>query len=204
MLITLEGSEGCGKTVQAAALVAVLRQEGFNVLATREPGGTPVGDRIRSILLDRKHGEMERSTEVLLFQASRSQLVRQVIRPHLEAGGIVVCDRYADSSLAYQGYGYGLDLAQIRNLIHFATDGLTPDLSIFLDVDVEEGLQRRKSGEQINRLDTYQVEFYQRVRQGYLELIAQEPQRWVTVDAGRPLEIVGSQVQHLVLERLRR
>jgi len=138
----------------------------------------------------------------LLFQASRAQLVDQVIRPHLVEGDIVICDRYADSTLAYQGYGHQVDLVQLRQLVDFATDGLKPDLTVLLDVDVEEGLRRRKHGGDWNRLDAYELAFHQRVRQGYLELMKADPGRWVYVDAGNSQEQVQATIRQLVVEKL--
>ena len=202
MFITFEGSEGSGKTSQLAQLVAFLQESGYTVLTPREPGGTAIGEQVRSVLFDLKNTGMLSSTEVLLFQASRAQLVGEVIRPYLASGGIVLCDRYADSTLAYQGYGRQLDLAQLRALIDFATGGLKPDLTLLLDVAVEVGLQRRSQDGNRNRLDILDVAFYQRVRQGYLELAHLEPQRWVTIDAGQPSEAVQADIRRVVLQRL--
>lgn len=203
MFITLEGSEGTGKSTQAARLAAHLLQAGYPALLTREPGGTPIGEQIRAVISDLKNTDMQKRTEILLFQASRAQLVEQVIRPHLAQGGLVVCDRYADSTLAYQGYGYQLfNLETLRPLIQFATGGLTPDLTLLLDLEVEEGLRRRAKGGEWNRLDAYELGFYQRVRQGYLEMARSEPQRWVVVDATPGLDKVERALRKIVLERL--
>lgn len=202
MFITFEGIEGSGKTTQIPRLVEFLEQAGYKVVTTREPGGTPIGDQIRDILLDLRNTEMQIRTEVLLFQASRAQLVEQVIRPSLAQGYLVICDRYADSTLAYQGYGYQLDLNQLREIIHFATGGLKPDLTLLLDIDVEEGLRRRFGGGGKNRLDAYDVAFYQRVRQGYHLLAQAEPQRWVMLDASQPPERVQSDIQKVVQDKI--
>jgi dTMP kinase len=202
LFITLEGSEGSGKTSQIGPLAEYLRQTGYSVLATREPGGTIIGDQIRAILADLKNTAMQPRTEILLFQASRTQLVEEVIRPHLKSGGVVLSDRYADSTLAYQGYGYCLDLAQLKNIITFATGGLKPDLTLLLDLDVEEGLRRRASGGQWNRLDSFEPAFYQRVRQGYLQMTREEPERWVIIDAALPPEMVQAAIRKVVVERL--
>ncbi len=203
MFITLEGSEGTGKSTQAARLAAYLIQAGYPALLTREPGGTPISEQIRAVISDLKNTDMQKRTEILLFQASRAQLVEQVIRPHLAQGGLVVCDRYADSTLAYQGYGYQLfDLETLRPLIQFATGGLTPDLTLLLDLEVEEGLRRRAKGGEWNRLDAYELGFYQRVRQGYLEMARSEAQRWVVVDATPGLDEVEQALRKIVLERL--
>lgn len=202
VFITLEGPEGSGKTYQIAALGDCLRQQGYDVLQTREPGGTAIGDQVRAILGNLENTAMRPRTEILLFQASRAQLVEEVLRPHLESGGVVVCDRYADSTLAYQGYGHGFDLKQLRSLIEFATGGLKPDLTLLLDVDVREGLRRKTRGGEWNRLDAYAVEFHERVRRGYLEMARQDPQRWVKVDAAQPPEQVQAVLREIVLSRL--
>jgi dTMP kinase len=202
MFITFEGSEGSGKSSQIVLLYDFLHQRGYDVLLSREPGGTDIGEQIRLILSNRENRAMQVRTETLLFQASRAQLVEEVIKPHLAGGGIVLCDRYADSTLAYQGYGYQRDLEQIGAIVRYATDGLTPDLTLFLDLEVEEGLRRRARVGGLNRLDTYDVDFYQRVRQGYLVLARQEPHRWVIIDASQPVEQVQAEIQTIVLERL--
>jgi len=198
MFITLEGSEGCGKTTQAAALTAALRKAGRNVLAVREPGGTLIGDQIREVLTSLKNTGMVERTEILLFQASRAQLVEEVLRPCLADGGWVVCDRYGDSTLAYQGYGYRLDLGMIRQLVYFATGGLKPDLTFLLDIDVEMGLRRRAAGGEWNRLDALGLDFYQRVRAGYLEMAAQEPDRWVVIDALKPPDEIKADIYQVI------
>ena len=203
VFITFEGPEGSGKTSQLPALADYLRQAGYRVLATREPGGTPIGDQVRSVLMGLKNTEMQPRTEILLFQASRAQLVEQVILPHLADGFVVLCDRYADSTLAYQGYGYQkFSLEQLRPLIAFATGGLAPDLTLLLDVEVDLGLQRRMQDGDYNRLDVYERAFYERVRQGYQELAHREPERWVTVDAGQPPEQVQAAIRQIVMSRL--
>jgi dTMP kinase len=203
MFITFEGSEGSGKSSQISLLAEFLCQQGYSVFTTREPGGTPIGEQIRNVLFDMKNQEMTQRSEILLFQAARAQLVEQEIRPFLRRGGVVLCDRYADSTLAYQGYGYELNLDQLRALIDFATGGLKPDLTLLLDMDVEEGLQRRLKGGEWNRLDAYQLAFYQRVRKGYLEMARSEPERWVLVDASLPHERVQQAIREVILERLR-
>jgi dTMP kinase len=202
MFITFEGPEGSGKTRQAAALADFLRQQGYDVLLTREPGGTQIGDQIRAILSDLKNVAMRPRTETLLFQASRAQLVEEVIRPRLETGGLVLSDRYADSTLAYQGYGHCFDLDELRALIRFATGGLSPDLTLLLDVEVETGLRRKMSGGEWNRLDAYDLEFHRRVRAGFLELARLEPHRWVLIDAGQPPDAVQAAVREVVMARL--
>ena len=202
MFITLEGPEGSGKTMQLPKLAEYLRQSGFDVLTTREPGGTSISEQIRTVLHNLENKEMNPRTEILLFQASRAQLVEQVIRPHLAKGGIVVSDRYADSTLAYQGYGHQIEIEPLRVLVTFATGGLKPDLTILLDVDVEVGLRRKELKGEWNRLDAYDLDFHQRVRQGYLRLIQEEPERWVLVDASQPPKQVQSDMRRVVAERL--
>jgi dTMP kinase len=202
MFITLEGTEGCGKTSQVAPLAEYLRQQGWNVLTTREPGGTPIGEQIRTVLHSLENTEMHARTEILLFQAARAQHVEQVIRPHLAAGGLVICDRYADSTLAYQGYGRQQPLEPLCALVDYATGGLKPDLTLWLDLDVEVGLRRRAKGGEWNRLDALEVAFYQRVRQGYIELVQAEPQRWLIVDADQPQAEVQQALRAAVVTRL--
>ena len=202
MFITFEGPEGCGKTSQIVQLAETLSQAGYDVLSTREPGGTQIGDRIREVLLDLHNTDMHNRTEILLFQASRAQLVEQVIRPHLAKGGIVLCDRYADSTIAYQGYGYKTDLELLRGIVNFATGRLVPDLTVLLDLRVEIGLQRRAGGGSWNRLDALELAFYERVRQGYQQLARIEPQRWVIINAEQPPEHVQMNIREVVLQRL--
>lgn len=185
LFVTFEGPEGCGKTTQMRRLAGYLRGQGFEVLTTREPGGTPIGDRVRAILLDPVHTEMQPSTEFLLFSASRAQHVAQVIRPHLARGGVVLCDRFADSSLAYQGYGHGQDVEVLRTITRFATGDLVPHLTFYLDVPVEEGLRRKAggSGDAWNRMEQKELAYHERVREGYLAMAAKEPNRWVVIDS---------------------
>jgi dTMP kinase len=202
VFITFEGSEGCGKSSQVALLSSFLQQQGYDILTTREPGGTPIGEQIRSVISSLQNTEMQQRTEILLFQASRAQLVEQVIRPHLAKGGIVLSDRFADSTLAYQGFGYQRDLVPLRALIQFATGGLKPDLTLLLDVEVEVGLRRRACGGEWNRLDALQLDFYQRVRQGYFQLVKEEPERWMVIDAMQPFEQVQQAIRQVIVGRL--
>ena len=203
MFITFEGPDGSGKSTQIPLLAEFLRQAGYDILLTREPGGTPIGEQIRGIISDLKNTDMRERTEILLFQASRAQHVDQVILPHLQRGGLVLCDRYADSTLAYQGYGYQLfDLDTLRSIIRFATGGLQPDLTLLFDLEAEEGLRRRSNGGEWNRLDALDLEFHRRVRMGYLEMAQLEPARWVMIDAAQTPERVQKDIQHVVLNRL--
>ena len=145
---------------------------------------------------------MHPRTETLLYQAARAQIVEQVIQPRLKAGEIVICDRYADSTIAYQGYGHQQDLEQVRALVHYATGGLLPDLTVLLDVNVEIGLKRKQKADEWNRLDAYTVEFHRRVRAGYLEMVQQEPNRWRVVDAGRAWKSVQEELRKVISSRL--
>jgi dTMP kinase len=203
MFITLEGPEGSGKTSHIPHLVEYLREKGYTVFPTREPGGTSIGEQIREVIHDLKNVEMHPRTETLLYQAARAQIVEQVIQPRLKAGGIVISDRYYDSTIAYQGYGHQQDLTQVRALVKYATGGLTPHLTVLLDVDVEEGLRRKKKDDEWNRLDAYTVEFHQRVRAGYLEMVKQEPERWAVVDAGKEWSAVQEELRRVVTGRLK-
>lgn len=202
MFITLEGPEGSGKTSHIPYLVEYFREKGYVVFPTREPGGTSIGEQIREVIHDLKNAEMHPRTETLLYQAARAQIVEQVIRPRLADGEIVLSDRYADSTIAYQGYGHQQDLEQVRSLIKYATGGLVPDLTILLDLDVEVGLKRKKKADEWNRLDAYTVEFHQRVRAGYLQMVKQEPSRWAVVDAGRDWQAVQDELRKVILTRL--
>jgi dTMP kinase len=203
MFITLEGPEGSGKTSHIPYLVQYLREKGYSVFPTREPGGTSIGEQIREVIHDLKNVEMHPRTETLLYQAARAQIVEQVIQPRLKAGEIVLSDRYYDSTIAYQGYGHQQNLEQVRTLVKYATGGLTPDLTVLLDVDVEEGLRRKKKENEWNRLDAYTVEFHQRVRAGYAEMVKAEPDGWVVVDAGRKWDQVQEELRILIEGRLR-
>lgn len=203
MFITLEGPDGSGKTSQIQPLAAFLREKGYRVLTTCEPGGTTISDQIRDILKNLRNKSMHPRTEILLFCAARAQLVEEVIRPHLDQGEIVISDRYADSTLAYQGYGHGYDLDLLKNLLNFATGGLWPDLTLYLDIDVEEGLNRRRAGGgEWNRLDDYALSFHCRVRAGYQEMAARNPDRWHTVNASRPSDVVQEMLRKIVREKL--
>lgn len=188
--VTLEGGEGCGKSTQAALLVARIGAHGARVLALREPGGTEVGDGLRAILLDpAHHGVMDPWAELLMYEAARAQLVGERIAPALEDGVVVVCDRYYDSTTAYQGYGRGLDLGRVLELNTFAARDAAPDVTVVLDIDPVLGLERATGGG-ADRLEREDVEFHRRVRAGFLTIAAIEPDRVRVVDAaGTPDEV---------------
>ena len=198
MFIVFEGGEGCGKSTQAKALEGQLRRLGFKAVLTHEPGGTLLGNKLRRWL---KWGRgVTTQTELFLFLASRSQLVTKVIRPALERGQVVICDRFDASTFAYQGYGRGMDLAFLETINSFVTDGLSPDLVILLDLDVEKGLKRKRM-----RLDCFEREefaFHHRVRDAYLKLAAADPERWLVVDGALPEEkvrdLIWTRVKQLV------
>ena len=178
IFVTFEGTEGAGKTTQIQRLSADLTVQRYPVIVTREPGGTEISEQIRLLLLDPENTAMESTTELLLYAASRAQHVLEKIIPALEAGKVVISDRFADASLAYQGYGRGLDLDLIRNLNRIATRGIVPDITFLLDLPVDIGLKRAgKRGQGFDRLEREKTEFHRRIRQGYLERVDQEPSR---------------------------
>jgi dTMP kinase len=198
MFITLEGPEGSGKTSQIPLLADHIRALGHEVLLTREPGGTFIGDQIRNVLVSLENKALTPQAETLLFLAARAQLVREVIQPALARGVVVLSDRYADATLAYQGYGHGVDLDILRQLLSFATGGLQPNLKILLDIDVENGLRRKTDCGEWNRLDAYSIAFHKRVRDGYHSLVSTEPEKWVVIDAGRDRELVQADLRKTV------
>lgn len=203
MFITFEGPDGSGKTTQIRRLIPVLQEKGFDIVHTREPGGTDIGDQIRSIIMNMKNKSMHPRAEILLFCASRAQLVEELVRPSLSEGKLVLCDRYADSTMAYQGYGHGLDRDVLSQLLHFATGGLKPDLTLLFDISAEAGLRRRLTNhEEWNRMDDYALQFHERVRSGYLAMAAAEPERWAVIDADRTLDEIHREVVSVIIEKL--
>ena len=204
MFISFEGPDGCGKTTQIILLGKHLAQQGYSIRTTREPGGTDIGEQIRAVVHNTANQEMAPRAEILLYSASRAQLVEQVIRPALEAGQIVLTDRFFDSTFAYQGYGHGLDLSALRQITAFATGGLRPDLTVYIDIEPETGLIRRQKGKNLewNRLDALGLAFHQRVYEGYQRLIEAEPERWLVVEGNRPVEEVQADIQAGVMQRL--
>ncbi|MDN5346539.1 MAG: dTMP kinase [Clostridia bacterium] len=205
--ITLEGIDGSGKSTQADLLSAYLGRCGWAVVRTREPGGTALGEQIRRLVLETATGNLNERAELLLYLADRAQHVAEVIWPALQSGKAVVCDRFGDSSLAYQGYARGLGLELIQRLNRFAAGGLEPDLTLYLDVPVEIGLRRRHRDRRKNGLDRIEketLEFHQRVRAGFLELARREPERFRLIDACGTVEEVFAAVRAIVDSFLRR
>jgi dTMP kinase len=206
--ITFEGIEGCGKSTQLRLLAAHLEQRGFSVVTTREPGGSPIADKIRAILLDAENSAITPLAELLLYAAARAQHVAEVVRPALASGKIVLCDRFTDATVAYQGYGRGLDMATILELNNLATGPLKPDISILLDCDVETGLSRAKArianaiGAREERFELEASAFHEKVRHGYLEQASREPERFIVVNGGRGIEETANEIFGLIKPRL--
>lgn len=203
--ITLEGPEGSGKTTVAKLLYEKLTNIGVAVFATREPGGTEIAEQIRHIILDPKNTAMDARAEALLYAASRRQHMVEKIIPALNRNEHVLCDRFIDSSLAYQGYGRGIGIDEVMKMNLFAIDGRLPDLTIFFDVSPEVGLKRIDAhrGREVNRLDLERLDFHNTVRQGYLEVIKRYPDRIKVVDANQPLDDVLAQTLKIILESIR-
>ena len=201
LFVTFEGVEGCGKSTQAKALKEKLRRKGIPVILTHEPGGTTLGMEIRHTLKRNRPEAPSTIAELLLFVASRAQLVTEIIRPSLKEGKIVLCDRFADSTLAYQGYGRGIDLNLIKNINTLATEGLKPNLTILLDLPAEFGLSRR-GDKRLDRFEQERLDFHQRVRDGYLKLAAQEPERWLVIEATLPKPKIGKIIWEKVSQLL--
>ena len=203
MFITLEGPEGSGKTSQLPALAHFLLDAGYEVVLTREPGGTAVGDQIREVLMNLKNIAIVPRTEILLFLAARAQHVESVIRPALNNGKLVLCDRFSDSTLAYQGYGHKTDLETLRFLLDFSTAGLKPDLTLLLDLPIEIGFKRKRDNSvEWNRLDAYDQNFHERVRQGYHDLAIEDPGRWIVIDATKSKNEVQLAMRAAIISRL--
>ena len=203
-LVSLEGPEGAGKTSVLEALIPILEGRGIEVLSTREPGGVLIGEKIREVILDPSHTEMDPKTELLLYIASRRQHLVEKVLPALAAGKLVIMDRFIDSSVAYQGFGRGLDKEAIDWLNEFATDGLKPDLTLYFDIEVEEGLARiaANSDREVNRLDMEGLDLHRKVRRGYLSLLEKEADRIVKIDASLPLDQVIANTQQLLFDRM--
>ncbi len=204
ILITMEGPDGSGKTTQISLLAKVLTSEGREVVQTREPGGTPLADRIRVLVLDPAHDKMTARTEALLYMAARAQHTAELIRPAMERGAVVISDRYADSTLVYQGVARGLPLDSLIWLNRFATEELTPDLTLLLDGDTDCLAQRVTSRGNKDRLDNEDPEFHRKVREGFLLLAAQNPERFRVIDADRTVESIQLDIQRCVQEFLQK
>ncbi len=197
--ITFEGGEGCGKSTHIERLVARLRKEGRSALLTREPGGTQVGEQIRHVLqYSKQSAGMVAEAELLLFCASRAQLVREIIAPALSRGQIVICDRFYDSTTVYQGVGRKLDPVAVAAINRFAIGDCVPDLTLVIDLDPSVGLERARGRELFDRMENQSLKFYQRVRQGYLDLAKREPNRVKIIDGSQSIDVVERQIWELV------
>ncbi|MFA4889679.1 MAG: dTMP kinase [Candidatus Omnitrophota bacterium] len=196
LFITFEGSEGCGKSTQSKLLCEFLKRKGFAVVFLREPGATRISEKIRDILLDGKNQAISAECEMLLYMAARAQIVSEVIKPELAKGKIVVCDRFLDSTLAYQGYGLGVNLAAIKYTGKFATQGIKPDLTIFLDLPLEIGLRHRAKTQ--DRIEQRHLSYHKRVRAGYLKLIKLEPSRIKLVKVAESIAETQNRIRELV------
>jgi dTMP kinase len=207
--ITFEGIEGSGKSTQIALLANYLTTRGVRHVLTREPGGTLIGDQIRKILLDPASKALDPAAELLLYAASRAQHLREIIIPALASGANVLCDRFSDATLAYQGYGRGLDIEMIRALDRIVTAGMRPDLTLLFDIEAASGIARARGRnnsrglEAEARFENEELAFHERVRQGYLALVAQEPERIQVVDASSSAEAIQAEVRKIVDKRLR-
>jgi len=205
--LTVEGIEGCGKTTQLKKIAKRLREAGRNCVMTKEPGGTPIGDRVRAILLDPQAEGMDALSELFLLAASRRQNVVELVQPALEKGAVVLCDRYADASVVYQGYGRGLELQQVLDINRWATNGITPDITLVFDLSETVGLERarsRNASENLmaeSRLEGEDMVFHRRVREGYLALAKEHPERIAVIDAARSIDEVFADVLDVLRER---
>lgn len=204
IFITMEGPEGAGKTTITQMLGKALQQEGYQVLLTREPGGVPISEQIREVILNKDNTTMDSRTEALLYAAARRQHLVEVVMPELERGGIVLCDRFIDSSLAYQGHARGLDIEEVYNINKFAIGDMMPDATLFFDIDPEEGLKRIQSnGErEVNRLDLEALDFHKKVCEGYQFIINRWKERFIIVDAGRTIDEVFEESKASLLDFL--
>ena len=195
LFIAFEGGDGAGKSTQAARLFDALEARGLSVLRTREPGGTPIGEKLRSLVLDHGHGTIDARTEALMFAAARAAHASPVIRPSLAAGTIVITDRYIDSSVAYQGAGRGLGAAEVLSLNQWATEGLRPDLTVLLDVEPSHGRQRRTAGDATeDRLESEPDDFHLAIRKAFLDLAYQEPARYLVLPANQGIDALATRI----------
>lgn len=204
MFITLEGPEGSGKTTAVNAAVAELEKRGYSIVRTREPGGTPIAEQIRNVILDKANTAMDPRTEALLYAASRRQHLVEKVWPAVKEGKIVICDRYLDSSLAYQGGARGLGIENILNINMFATEGTFPDLTLLFDIEPEVGLARiaANASREVNRLDLEKLDFHKNVRNTFLDLAKRYPDRFVIIDASKSQEEVAKATLDVILARL--
>ncbi|MCD8195006.1 MAG: dTMP kinase [Coprobacillus sp.] len=204
MFITIEGPEGSGKTTAVKYAVSELEKMGYQIVMTREPGGTPISEQIRDVILSKENTSMDARTEALLYAASRRQHLVEKIWPALKEGKIVICDRYLDSSLAYQGGGRGLGVDNILNVNSFATEETFPDLTLLFDIDPEIGMERiaKNENREVNRLDLEEIDFHRKVRQTFLDLAKRYPERYVVIDASKDKETVEKEVLDIILKRL--
>ena len=200
MFITFEGIDSCGKTTQADLLAEGLKEAGWPVVFTHEPGGTEIGDKIRELLLSKENSQMVWVAELFLYMASRAQHTEERIRPAIQQGKIVVCDRYTDSTLAYQGYGRGLDRKLIHRLNQIATGGLIPQLTFLIDIPPQLAMQRKFSKD---RLEGEDSDFHSRVRKGYLKIAKDEPQRFCIIDSSRGIEEIHQEIMAIAMGKLR-
>lgn len=203
LFITLEGSDGCGKSTITKLLTKYLKDEGYRVVTTREPGGTRISEIIRDIILDNRNTKMSPVTEALLYAASRAQHVEEIIIPALDKGKIVICERFVDSSLVYQGIGRNLGINKIRDINNFATQCIQPDLTLFFDISPEESISRRKHRKKKDRLERESIKFHKEVYQGYLKIIDMYKERIKIIDATDSLEDTFEQVQRAVTDKLK-
>ena len=204
LFITFEGCEGSGKTTVSKYLYNRLKDEGYDVIYSREPGGVDIAEQIRAVILNVRNTAMDPRTEALLYAASRRQHLAEIVLPALRAGKIVLCDRFVDSSLVYQGYARGIGIDKVWELNQFAIDDCMPDLTLYYDVDVETGLSRVRSRGEMNRLDSENVEFHKSVRKAYQMIAEKYPERIVTVDSNRPLREVEEESYTLLKNRISR
>lgn len=198
ILISVEGPDGAGKTTQITLLKKYLEKKGYDSIVTREPGGTNISEKIRSLILDRENMEMGRETEMLLYAAARAQLVHEVIKPALEQGKAVICDRYVDSSAVYQGIARGLGIETVYEVNQYAIQGILPDLTIHLDLNAEDGIRRKKDQAELDRMELETMEFHKKVADGYRQLVKRAPERMKTIDATLPIEEIQERIIQFV------
>ncbi|MBW7477368.1 dTMP kinase [Paenibacillus oenotherae] len=203
LFITVEGGEGAGKTTLIEGVARILHERGLRVITTREPGGIPIAEQIRGVILDKANTAMEARTEALLYAAARRQHLVEKVIPALDEGYIVICDRFVDSSLAYQGHARGLGIDEVWSINRFAVEGAMPDLTLFMDISPEAGLARihGASDREINRLDLEGLAFHRLVREGYMKLLQREPNRIVSIDADRPANLVLDDAVAIIIAR---